>query len=179
MPDELTVTLSEADFAEAYRPPTRRRRSGVLVLLLAAMLGLLIVALVVRYPGARYSLTHTPLTMGLLGAVLLCAALVIALMIAAPALRRKAARSTLATHPGMNEPIRYAFDKDHFEVHTTYTHGSYPWEQLWDWREGAGVIIILPSPRNFYVLPTRDADPAALERLRGYLGRTRRRRAKA
>ncbi|MEO6042066.1 MAG: YcxB family protein [Croceibacterium sp.] len=173
MLDELTVTLTEADFVEAYRPPPRRRRTSLLVLLLAAMLALLIVVLAVRYPSAHYALFHTPLTMGLLGAVLLCAALVIALIIAAPALRRKAARSTLATHPGMNEPIRYAFDENHFEVHTAYTHGSYPWEHLWDWREAADVIIVLPSPRNFYVLPKRGADPAALERLRSYLGRTR------
>ena len=175
MHEELTVTLTEADFVEAYRVPPRRRRAGMLVLLLAAMLGLLIVALVVRYPGARHALTHTPVTMGLLGAVLLCAGLVIALLLAAPALRRKAARSTLATQPGMDQPIRYLFDDAHLEVHTAYTHASYPWEVLWDWREASGVLIILPSPRNFYVLPTRGVDPAAMERLRGYLGRTRKR----
>jgi hypothetical protein len=177
MHDELTVTLTEADFVEAYRPPPRRRRTGTLMLLLAAMLGLLIVVLVVRYPAARNSLTHNPLTMGLLGAVLLCAALVIALLIAAPALRRKAARNTLATHPGMSDPVHYAFDSEHFEARSTYSSARYPWGVMWDWREGADAIIVLPTPRNFYVIPKRDVDPAVLERLRGYLGRTRKRAA--
>jgi DNA/RNA-binding domain of Phe-tRNA-synthetase-like protein len=76
----------------------------------------------------------------------------------------------------MRDPIRYAFDAEHFLVNTTYTGACYPWAQLWDWREGERTIIVLPTPRNFYVIAKRGADPAALERLRGYLMQARKRR---
>jgi hypothetical protein len=175
MPDEIIVTLTEGDFVEGYRPAPRPRRLARLMLLLAAALALLIVTLLVRYPDARQALLDSPLTTGLVGAVILCAVLVAALLIAAPALRRKAARSTLATHPGMTDPVHYAFDAQHFEVRTTYTSARYPWPAMWDWRESNDVIIVLPSPRNFYVVPKRGVDDAVLDRLRGYLGRTAKR----
>lgn len=172
MQDEITVTLIEDDFVEAYRPAPRPRRLARLLLLLAAALALLIVVLLVRYPDARQALLDSPLTTGLMGAVILSAALVAALLIAAPALRRKAARNTLATHPGMADPVHYSFDAEHFEVRTTYTSARYPWSAMWDWREAESVIIVLPSPRNFYVVPKRGVDDGVLDRLRGYLGRT-------
>ena len=87
-------------------------------------------------------------------------------------LRRRAARSTLADHPGMAEPVTYSFGAEHFSVRATYTRASYPWAQLWDWREIERVIIVLPTPRNFYVLAKRGADTQALERLRGLLARS-------
>jgi hypothetical protein len=175
MQDELFVTLDEGDFIEAYRPPQRSRRLRTLVLLLALALALLIVALLVRFPGARDAFEHSRLTIGLTGAVGLAASLVTALLVAAPSLRRRAARNTLENHPGLRDPVHYAFDADRFSVRTTYTQAVYPWAQLWDWRETDRVLIVLPTPRNFYVLPKRDVDPAVLDRLRGYLAHARKR----
>lgn len=175
MQDKLTVTLDEADFVEAYRTAPRPRRLGSLVLLLALMLVLLLVMLLVRFPDARLAFTDSPLVMGLAGAVILAAALVLGLLTAAPALRRRAARSTLNDHPGMRDPVDYTFDAESFTVRSTYSQACYPWAQLWDWRESEHVLIVMPTPRNFYVVPKRDVDPAALKRLRGYLGRARRR----
>src|SRR5215217_1366270 len=99
MRDEITVTLDELDFAEAYRPAPRPRRMARLVLGLAAMLGLLIVVLLIRFPDARTAFRTSPLIIGMSGAVLLAASLVLALLLAAPPLRRRAARGTLADHP--------------------------------------------------------------------------------
>lgn len=175
MQDELSVTLDEEDFIEAYRPAPRPRRQVVLVLLLAIMLALLIVVLVIRFPEARLAFANSPLIIGLTGAVLLAATLVLMLLIAAPALRRRAARNTLDYHPGMRDPIVYTFDPEHFTVCTTYTQARYPWCQLWDWRESERVMVVMPTPRNFYVLPKRGIDPASLERLRSYLGQARKR----
>jgi hypothetical protein len=155
MRDELTVTLTEDDFVEAYRPAPRPRRLARLMMVLALMLVLLIVTLLVRFPEARFAFTESPLIIGLTGAVILAATLVFGLLLAAPALRRRAARSTLADHPGMRDPVHYAFDPDHFSARSTYTEASYPWAQLWDWRESEGVIIVMPTPRNFYVIPKR------------------------
>lgn len=178
MADVITVQVEEADFIEAYRPARRQGRIANLVLILAAMLGLLVVALLIRFPEVRLAFRDSPLVIGLTGAVALAASIVTALLIAAPALRRRAARSTLIDHPGMTEPVTYSFDAEHFSVCSTYTQASYPWAQLWDWRETERVIIVLPTPRNFYVLPKHSADPEALERLRGFLASARKRIAR-
>jgi hypothetical protein len=175
MQDQITVTLEEEDFIDALRPPQRPKRLSTLLLLLALMLALLIVALLVRFPEARAALTRSPLVAGLTGAVILAASLVAALLIAAPALRRRAARSTLDDHPGMRDPIDYSFGPDGLGIRATYTQASYPWAQLWDWRETERVLIILPTPRNYYVIPKRGVDAAVLDRLRGYLAGARKR----
>jgi len=176
MQDELSTTLNEEDLVEAYRPPPRPRRLAALLLILALMLALLIAVLLIRFPGARAALLASSLVVGLIGAVILAASLVILLLLAAPALRRRNARSTLDHHPGMRDPVHYILGPDRISVRTTYVSACYPWGQLWDWRESERVLIILPTPRNFYVLPKRDIDPAVLERLRGYLSQARRRR---
>ena len=174
MTDELTLTLDELDFAEAYRPPSRPRRQGILALLIALTVGLLIV-LLLSFPGARYAFAHSRLIIGLSGVVMFVATVLAALLLAAPALRRRAARNTLNDHPGMRDPIRYAFDPGQFTVRTTYSQAAYPWAQLWDWRETDRVLIVMPTPRNFYVIPKRGVEPAVLERLRRYLAQCRKR----
>ena len=178
MRDELIVTLDEGDFVEAYRPARRPQRQATLVLLFALMLGLLVVVLLVRFPEARFAFEESSLVIGLTGAVILAAALLAGLLAVAPVLRRRAARSTLDDHPGMRDPVHYAFDSEHFMVRSTYTQARYPWPQLWDWRESERVIIVIPTPRNnFYVLPKRGVDSAVLDRLRDYLARARKRTA--
>lgn len=177
MHDELTVVFDEEDFVDAYRPAPRPRRISSLLLALAAALGLLIVVLLIRFPDARLAFARSPLLMGLVGAVALAAALVATLLLAAPALRRRAARNTLRDHPGMNDPVNYRFDADGFAAQTTYTQAHYPWSKMWDWRETGRIILILPTPRNFYVVPKRGVDPNVLDRLRGYLAQTRKRAA--
>ena len=175
MQDEISVIFEEADFVDAYRPNPRSRRLRSLVLLLALTITALIAVLLVRFPSARYSFENSRLIIGLTGAVILAAVLVFALLIAAPALRRRAARNTLAHHPGLRDPVHYAFDPERFSVRTTYTQASYPWAQLWDWRETERVLIVLPTPQNFYVIPKRGVNPAVLDRLRGRLANARKR----
>jgi hypothetical protein len=176
MRDELTITLDEDDFVEAYRPAPRARGQARVVRLLALIVVLLLAGLLIVFPEARLAFRESRLIIGLTGAVMVAAVLLLTLLVASPTLRRRAARSTLVDHPGMRDPIRYAFDAEHFLVNTTYTGACYPWAQLWDWREGERTIIVLPTPRNFYVIAKRGADPAALERLRGYLMQARKRR---
>jgi hypothetical protein len=175
MRDELTVTLEEEDFVEAYRPAPRAQGQARVVRLLALLVILLLAALLIAFPEARFAFRESRLIIGLTGAVIVAALLLLVLLVAAPSLRRRAARSTLVDHPGMRDPIHYTFDAEHFSVKTTYTDACYPWAQLWDWREGERTIIVLPTPRNFYVIPKRGVDPAALERLRGYLMQARKR----
>jgi hypothetical protein len=175
MRDEFVVTLDEADFVDAYQPARRLRRFRVLLLLLALIVTLLIIALLVRFPEARLALAQSRLVFALIGAILLAATLVLGLLVASPVLLRRAARSTLTSHPGMQDPVHYAFDPEQFTVRSTYAQANYPWGQLWDWRETERVLIVMPTPRNFYVLPKRGVDPAALDRLKGYLAQSRKR----
>ena len=175
MQDELVVTLDEADLVEAYRPAPRRGRIANLALVLALLLALLLAALLIRFPDARLAFKESPLLLGLTGAVILAASLVVGLLAASRALRRHAARSTLRDHPGMRDPMHYEFDAEQFRVRSTYTQATYPWPQLWDWRESDRVIIVLPTPRNFYVIPKPGIDPEVLDRLRGHLSQARKR----
>jgi len=175
MPDEITVTLDEDDFVHAYRPAPRPKRASRVLLTSAATIALVIVLLVVLFPDARLAFARSPLLDGLLGAVILAAALVAALLVAAPGLRRRAARNTLRDFPGMTDPIHYAFDEEAFAARSTYSQARYPWEQMWDWRETGRIVLILPTPRNFYVVPKRALAPEALDRLRGHLARARKR----
>jgi hypothetical protein len=177
MRDELIVTLDETDFVEAYRPARRPRRQARLVLVLALMIVLLIAVLLVQFPEARRAFKESSFIIGLTGAVILAIVLLLGLLVAAPALRRRAARSTLHDHPGMRDPVHYEFDSEEFTVRSTYTQARYPWSQLWDWRESERVLIVMPTPRNFYVLPKRGVDHAVLERLRDYLAQARKRTA--
>src|SRR5438045_3334157 len=121
MRDEVAVTLDEADFVEAYRPALRPRRYATLLLVLALIVVLLIAALLVQFPDARLAFEKSSLIIGLTGAAVLAATLVLGLLAAAPALRRRAARSTLNDHPGMQDPVHYSFDPEHFQVRSTYT----------------------------------------------------------
>ena len=54
--------------------------------------------------------------------------------------------------------MTYSFDADRFSVCSTFTQARYPLAQLWDWRETERVIIVLPTPGNFYVLPKRGVE---------------------
>lgn len=173
----IRISLDEEDLIEAYRPAPRPQRQARFALLLALALALLILALLVAFPGARRAFTTSPLIAGLAGAVVLAASLVAVLLAAAPRLRRRAARSTLEHHPGMADPMVCSFDHEHFALETTRTMGRYPWSELWDWRETERVIIVLPNPRNFYVLPKRQFEEGVLEQLRSSLSQCRCRRS--
>jgi len=121
MRDELTVTLEEDDFVEAYRPAPRAQGQARVVRLLALLVVLLLAALLIVFPEARITFGESRLIIGLTGAVIVAALLLLVLLVASPSLRRRAARSTLVDHPGMRDPIHYAFDAEHFSVKTTYT----------------------------------------------------------
>ena len=175
MSDEVEVVLCEEDFVEAYKPAPRPRRLFYLTLVLALMLTALIIVLLVRFPDARTAFATSPLLLGLTGAIALAALILFALVVAIPTLRRKAARSTLRDHPGMQDPVHYEFDDEQFAVRSTFASARYPWSQLWDWRETDRVIIVMPTPRNFYLVPKSQVDADILDRLRQRLAEVRRR----
>lgn len=173
MQDEITVTLEPEDIGEAYKPPPRKTRLRTLVLSLALCLAILILALLIRFPEAWPVLRDDPLIVGLMGAVCLAAFLVLVLLTTAPWLRGYVGRRTLRDHPGLSDPISYSFGPNEFRVRATYTEAHYPWNLLWDWRETSRVVIVLPTPQNFYVIPKRGVDAAVLGRLRERLNQAR------
>ena len=173
MQDEITVNLEPDDIAEAYRPPPRRKRLGILVLTLAFMLGVLIVTLLIQVPEARPTVRDDPITVGLIGVIAFLVIVIVLLLATARWIRRYVGRSTIKDHPGMSDPVQYLFDDAEFAARSTYSQASYPWNLLWNWRETDRVIIVLPTPRNFYVIPKRGVDEAVLDRLRKGLKQAR------
>jgi hypothetical protein len=175
MADEITVTFEEEDFVHAYRPAPRSKRKSSLLKVVLAVIALDLVFIVVLFGQAREAIFDSPLISGLVGAVIVVAALVGGLLLASPWLRRRAARNTLRDFPGMTDPVHYSFDEEGFSARSTYSQARYPWEQMWDWRETDRIVLVLPTPRNFYVVPKRALEGGALDRLRGNLARTRKR----
>jgi len=167
----IEVTLTEPDLVAAYRllgqRSTRQARPAIA---LAAILAAILVALVVLFPDARAAFGRSPLLAGLLGAVLLAAALLGGLIAALPALRRRAARRTLAEHPGMADPIAYEFDGDGLTIVTSRSRARYGWSELHGWREDEAIVLILLTRQLFYVVPKAQAPEAALGELRALLG---------
>ena len=167
----FSVTLGEDDFVAAYRLIGRRsRRQARPAIALATILAAILVALVVLFPDARAAFGRSPLLAGVLGAVLLAAGLLGALFAAIPALFRRAARRTLAEHPGMADPIAYEVDDAGLGIVTSRSTARYRWDELHGWREGERIVLILLTRQLFYVLPKAQVDPGALDALRARLG---------
>ena len=173
MQDEITVTLEPDDIGEAYKPPPRRRRLGILILTLAIMLAVLIVTLLVQVPEARPTVRDDPITVAMIGVIVFLTIVIALILGSARWVRRYVGRSTINDHPGMSDPVQYRFDDEQFEARSTYSQAHYPWNLLWNWRETSRAIIVFPTPRNFYVIPKRAADEAVLDRLRDRLKQAR------
>lgn len=173
MQDEMTVTLEADDIAEAYKPAPRRKRLRNLVLTLALCLATLSLLMLTRVPETRPTVGDDPVTVAMFGVMIFLIIVIVVLLSSARWVRRYVGRSTINDHPGMSDPVHYAFDEEHFAVRGTYTQARYPWNLLWNWRETGRVIIVLPTPRNFYVIPKRGVDELVLERLRKRLKQAR------
>jgi len=163
---EIAVTLAEADLVAAYRLLGRRnRRQARPVIALATVLAGVLIALVVLFPDARAAFGRSPLLAGLLGAVLLAAALLALAIAAIRPLTRRAARRTLAEHPGMADPIVYRFDDAGLEIVTSRSQARFGWSELHGWNEDPRIVLILLTRQLFYVVPKAQAGAAALAAL--------------
>jgi membrane protein implicated in regulation of membrane protease activity len=168
----IEVRLDEADLVAAYRLIGRRNtRQARPAIALATILAAIVVALTAMYPDARAAFGRSPLLAGLLGAVLLAAGLLAALVAALPLLFRRAARHTLAEHPGMADPIAYEIGEDRLGIVTSRSQANYRWDELHGWREDERIVLILLTRQLFYVVPKAQVEPAALDALRARLGR--------
>ena len=116
------------DFIEAYLPERRQGRIAKLRFLLAAMLGLLVAALLIRVPEARLAFRESPLIIDLRRG-------------------RTCGKHGDGSHycsctpqvgspqhscrpSGLTDPVTYSFDAEHFSVCSTYAQASYPWERI-------------------------------------------------
>ena len=130
----IEVQLDEADLVGAYRLMGRRNtRQARPAIALATILAAILVALVLLFPDARASFGRSPLLAGLLGAGLLAASLLFALLAALPLLFRRAARRTLAEHPGLADPIAYEIGEDRLGIVTSRSQANYRWDELHGW----------------------------------------------
>jgi len=168
----IEVQLDEADLVGAYRLMGRRNtRQARPAIAQATILAAILVALVLLFPDARASFGRSPLLAGLLGAGLLAASLLFALLAALPLLFRRAARRTLAEHPGLADPIAYEIGEDRLGIVTSRSQANYRWDELHGWREDERIVLIVLTRQLFYVVPKAQVEPAALDALRARLGR--------
>lgn len=163
----VTVSLDEDDLHAAFRLLGRRNRKRARpMLLLAILLALLIVMLLAAFPGARFAFFNSPLLSALSGVAIFLFLAVLTLIAITPRLLRRAARNTLAHHPGMNEPITHTIGPETFGIRTSYSDAAYPWGRLHGWREDDRIMLVLLTHQLFYVVPKRMLRPEQLELLR-------------
>jgi len=166
--DEIvTVSLDEDDLHAAFRLLGRRNRKQARpLMLLAILLAMLIVLLLAAFPGARFAFFRSPLLSALSGVAIFLFLFLLIVLAITPRLLRRAARNTLAHHPGMNEPITHTIASQTFGIRTRYSDAAYPWERLHGWREDDRIVLVLLTHQLFYVVPKRMLRPEQLELLR-------------
>jgi hypothetical protein len=162
---EFTVTLREDDLYRAMRLATANRRARPL-LLAALLCALLIALLLMLSPGSVCVLLRSPLSMMLIGAVVLAAFLVTLALAARGPLWRSMARRTLAQRRELATPIEWAFDDNGLRVATRFTRSDFPWDALAGWREDRDVLLVYLSDQLFHTVPKDQIDEAQVSALR-------------
>ncbi len=167
MSEQVSVTLDEDDLYAGFRLLGQRNQKQARSFLLQVVpLALLIVLLLLAFPGARFAFLGSPLLAALLGVAILLFVIVLALIVATRPLLRRNARLTLRNHPGMSDPITHTIAPDTFGIRTVFSEAAYPWNRLHGWREDERIVLVLLTRQLFYVVPKRQLQPQQLELLR-------------
>jgi len=170
----VTVRLDEDDLYAAFRLLGRRnRRQARPIMLLAGLCAMLIVLLLSAFPDTRFAFFRSPLLSALSGVAIFLFLVLLVVLAAVPRLLRRAARNTMAEHPGMSDPITHTIAPETFGIRTTFSEAGYPWSRLYSWREDERIVLVLLTRQLFYVVPKRQLTPEQLELLRAALQGTR------
>lgn len=172
MSHSLEYMPSEAELVRAFRLLGRRkgRRKVLPALWLGIALCVILLAVLI---GSMDRLFSSPLLTAMAGAAAILFACLFALLLAAPALRRRAARATLAQNPNFEAPATLELDEDAFRHRARYASAAYPWDKLYGWRADGEVVVVQPTPQQFYVVPRRVLDVTSTAVLEDGLARSR------
>lgn len=172
MSNSFEYSVGKGELARAFR--LLGRRKGGRILVPALWVGILVCIVLLAVLIGRFDrLFASPVLTALSGAAAILMLCLIALLLAAPALRRQAARGTLAENPNFEGPAAVEFDETRFSHRAIYASATYPWDKLYGWRVDAQVVVVQPAPQAFYVVPRRVLDHAAYAVLEAGLARSR------
>ena len=172
MTGEYEYSLSQDDLVRAFRLKGRRKGARRIVPLLWTGIAVCVIALVLLI-GTPERLFANPLLTALAGAAAILFAILAALLLAAPTLRRRAAQATLSLNPNFEGPITVAFDEQAFHHRTAYSSAAYPWAKLYGWRADDRITIVQPAPQLFFVVPHQILGEAATAALHERLADSR------
>ncbi|MGX7952597.1 hypothetical protein ACWPM1_08525 [Tsuneonella sp. HG249] len=172
MTGEFEYSLSQDDLVRAFRLMGRRKGSRRVVPLLWIGMVVCVIALALLI-GTPARLFANPLLTALAGVATFLFALLVVVLLAAPAIQRRAAHATLSLNPNFEGPITVSFDDQEFRHHTAYSTAAYPWAKLYGWRADDRVTIVQPAPRLFFVVPHQILGDPALAALHDRLADSR------
>ena len=167
---EFTVTLREEDLYRGFLLNAANRNTRPLLVAVAVLVALLI-ALLALFPDARLTLACSAGTLMLLGAVLLAAGLLAAVLAVRRPVLRSLARRTLEQRRELATPVAWSFDDETLRVATRFTRSEFPWDALRGWREDEATLLVYLADQLFHSVPKSQVEEAQLAALRTALDR--------
>jgi len=167
---DFTVTMREEDLYRGFLLNAANRRARPAIIGVAVVLTLL-VALLVLFPEARYSLAGNALMLMLEGAILLAATLLALVLLLRRPILRSMARRTLEQRRELATPVAWSFDDDALRIVTRFTRSEFPWDAIRGWREDEHVLLVYLADQLFHAVPKQQVEETEVAALRSALDR--------
>jgi hypothetical protein len=165
---EFSVTMRVEDLYRGFLLNAANRNVRPLLFAIAALV-LTLIALLALFPEARLTLACSAGTLMLLGAVLLAAALLGAVLVLRRPILRGMARRTLEQRRELATPVAWSFDDTALRVATRFTRSEFPWDALRGWREDDTTLLVYLADQLFHAVPKHQVEEAQVAALRGAL----------
>jgi hypothetical protein len=162
---EFSVTMRVEDRYRGFLLNAANRNVRPLLFAIAALV-LTLIALLALFPEARLTLACSAGTLMLLGAVLLAAALLGAVLVLRRPILRGMARRTLEQRRELATPVAWSFDDTALRVATRFTRSEFPWDALRGWREDDTTLLVYLADQ---LLPKHQVEEAQVAALRSAL----------
>jgi hypothetical protein len=165
---EFSVTMRVEDLYRGFLLNAANRNVRPLLFAIAALV-LTLIALLALFPEARLTLACSAGTLMLLGAVLLAAALLGAVLVLRRPILRGMARRTLEQRRELATPVAWSFDDTALRVATRFTRSEFPWDALRGWREDDTTLLVYLADQLFHAVPKHQVEEAQVAALRSAL----------
>jgi len=162
---EFTVSLREEDLYRGFLLNAHNRKLRP-VMVAALALTIVLAALLTLSPETRYAMSCSALTLMLLGAIALAAALLALVLLVRKPILRSMARRTLEQRRELATPVRWAFDDEALRIETRFTRSQFPWDAIAGWREDEHVLMVYLSDQLFHAAPKNQIDGGQAAALR-------------
>ncbi len=165
---EFSVTVREDDLYRGFLLNAANRRTRPALWGVAACLALIALLLALS-PSSICLILASPLSLMLVGAVLLAATLLVLVLIVRKPVLRSMARRTLEQRRELATPVLWAWDEETLRIETRFTRSAFPWDALRGWREDSHVLLVYLGDQLFHAVPKSQVEEARVTALRGAL----------